>query len=74
MGYIVFAIVVIILAVVLQPKPPVPAPPSLSELEVPTAKQGKAIPKVFGQKIVTSPNIVWYGDLAYNKVTSKGGK
>lgn len=74
MGYITFAIVVLVLAVVLQPKPPVQTPPSLSELEVPTAKQGKAIPKVFGQKIITSPNIVWYGDLAYNRVKVKGGK
>ena len=74
MGYIILAIVVVVLAVVLQPKPPVLAPPSLTDLNVPTAKQGKPIPKVFGQKIVTSPNIVWYGDLAYNAIRVKGGK
>ena len=74
MGYVIAAVVVIILAVVLQPKPPAVKPPSLSEIDVPTAKQGKAIAKVFGQRIVTSPNIVWYGDLAYNRIKVKGGK
>ena len=74
MGYAIFAIVVVILAVVLQPKPPAMKPPSLNDLTVPTVKQGKPITKVFGQRIVTSPNIVWFGDLAYNKVSSKGGK
>ena len=74
MAYVLVALVVIILAVVLQPKPPAAKPPSLSDLSIPTAKQGKPIPKVFGQVIVTSPNIVWYGDLAYNAIRVKGGK
>lgn len=74
MIYFVFALVVVILAIVLQPKPPVQKPPSLDDLSLPTVKQGKPITKVFGQKIVTSPNIVWYGDLSYNKVKVKSGK
>ncbi len=74
MNYIIFAIIVIILAVALQPKPPGVKPPSLSELEVPTAVQGRPVPKVFGTVILQSPNIVWYGDLGYNKVVASGGK
>jgi len=74
MFYLVFAIVVIIAAVVLQPKPPGTKPASLSEIDVPTADQGKPIPKVFGKRIVQSPNIVWYGDLGYNKITQSGSK
>lgn len=74
MEYAVWAIVVLVLAVALQPKPPGLKPPSLSEIDVPTAKQGRPIPKVFGRRIVKSPNIVWYGDLGYNKVKKSGGK
>ena len=74
MNYLIWAVVVLIIAVALQPKPPGIEPPELSEIDVPTAKQGKAIPKVFGRRIVRSPNVVWYGDLGYNKIKVDGGK
>lgn len=74
MGYVIFALVVLVLAFALQPKPPAVKPPSLDDIELPTVGQGKPIPKVFGRRIVTSPNIVWYGDLAYNDVRKGGSK
>ncbi|QBQ71189.1 tail assembly structural protein [Shewanella phage S0112] len=74
MPYIIYAIVVIVLAFALRPKPPSPTPPSLNDLDVPTAEQGKPIPVVFGTYVVQSPNIVWYGDLGYNAIKSGGGK
>lgn len=74
MSYLIYALVVIIVAVALQPKPPGQKPASLSEIDVPTAEQGRPIPKVFGTFTVQSPNIVWYGDLGYNKVKKSGGK
>jgi hypothetical protein len=36
---------------------------SLDQLDIPTAEIGKEIPVLFGTKKVTSPNVVWYGDL-----------
>lgn len=74
MPYLVFAAVVIILAIALQPKVPSMKPPELSEIDVPTAEQGRPIAKVFGRVTVQAPNIVWYGDLGYNKIKSSGGK
>ena len=74
MYYIAFVIVVAILAVALAPKPPASTPASLNESNIPTAEQGKPIPKVFGTRVVQSPNIVWYGDLGYNKVEASGSK
>ena len=58
----------------LAPKPAVPKPANFSELEVPTAETGKPIPVVFGTYIIQSPNVVWYGDLAYAPIKTKGGK
>jgi hypothetical protein len=74
MAYLVYILIVIIIAVALQPKPPGQKPASLSEIDVPTATQGRAIPKVFGRRIVKSPNIIWYGDLGYKAIKQSGGK
>lgn len=74
MEYLIYAIIVVVLAVALAPKTPGQEPASLSEIDVPTAEVGKPIPKVFGRRIVRSPNIVWYGDLGYNKVKKSGSK
>lgn len=74
MLYVLYALVVIVLAVVLMPKPPAQKPPALTDLTAPTVKQGKPVAKVFGRKIVSGTSIVWYGDLAYNDVRAKGGK
>lgn len=41
------------------PQPPVPSAQSVSY--IPTAELGKAIPVVFGTRIVTQPNVVWWG-------------
>ena len=75
MEYFLYFVVVVVLAFALQPKPaPAVLPPSLDDIEIPTVGQGKPVPKVFGKRIVTSPNIVWYGDLGYNDIRKKGGK
>jgi hypothetical protein len=74
MPYIIYAIVVIVLAIALQPKPPGSKPATLSDVDAPTASQGRPIPKVFGTLVVQSPNIVWYGDLGYVAIKSDGGK
>lgn len=74
MEFLIYMIIVIIIAVALMPKPPGIKPATLSEVDAPTADQGKPIPKVFGTWVVQSPNIVWYGDLSYTKIESKGGK
>lgn len=74
MQFLIFLLIVIVIAIAFQPKAPGLKPPSLSELEIPTAEKGRPIPKVFGTWVVQSPNIVWYGDLGYNDVTKSGGK
>ena len=41
------------------PQPPVPTAQTISS--IPTAEQGKGIPIVFGTRIVSQPNVVWWG-------------
>ena len=72
--YLVVAVVVAVVAVAMAPRAPEPPPASLRDIEAPTAEEGRPIPVVFGTYVVKSPNIVWYGDLAYRKIKSKGGK
>jgi len=67
-------IAVIILSIVLAPKPESPKPASLTDFEVPTADNSRAIPVVFGTVMVSGPNVVWYGDLNTQAIYSEGGK
>ena len=72
--YLVVAVIIAVAAVAMAPRPPEPKPPTLRDIDVPTAEEGRPIPVVFGTYVVRSPNIVWYGDLGYKPVKSKGGK
>lgn len=71
---IVIMIVAAVVAASMAPKPPVPKPAALSDLDVPQAEEGKPIPKVFGTCWVRDPNVLWYGDLATTPIKQKTGK
>lgn len=53
------------------PKPQAAPPPSLDELDAPTAEEGRSIPVLFGRRRIKSPNVVWYGDLETSPVRQK---
>jgi hypothetical protein len=72
--YVVVLIIALVVAVATAPKTPEPKNPTLEDIEVPTAEQGRPIPVVFGTAILKSPNVVWYGDLRYKAVKEGGGK
>jgi len=44
------------------------------ELDVPTAEEGGTVPVCFGENIVKSSNVIWYGDAGTKAIKSKGGK
>lgn len=52
-------------------KPQNQPPPSLDDLEAPTAEEGRSIPVLFGRRRIASPNVVWWGDLNTVSVRTK---
>lgn len=45
----------------------------LDDASIPTAEEGRAIPVVFGDVLIKSPNVVWYGDLKTEAIRKKAG-
>lgn len=72
--YLVVMVVAALVSQALAPKPPEPKPASLSDVDVPTAEEGRPIPVVFGSVLLRGANVVWYGDLAADPIKKKGGK
>lgn len=46
----------------------------LSDVDAPTAEEGRPIPVVFGTVLLRGANVVWYGDLEAEPIRKKGGK
>jgi hypothetical protein len=74
MWYLVVIVVATLISSALAPKPPEPKPASLSDVDVPTAEEGRPIPVVFGSVLLRGSNVVWYGDLEAEPIRKSGGK
>lgn len=48
--------------------------PSLNDIEVPTAEDGREIPVLFGTRDINNLNVVWWGDVRVVPIKKKGGK
>jgi hypothetical protein len=76
-NFIVQLALIVVSAIVtnaLRPKPEPPKAASLSEFDVPTAEEGRAVPVIFGTVWVKGPNVIWYGDLRSTAIRKRGGK
>lgn len=51
-----------IIGYVLMPRPKQAKPEAATDMEGPTAEAGRAIPVVFGDITIKSPNFLWWGD------------
>ena len=71
-GYIVVLIISTAISYAMMPKPPAAQPPSeISDFDVPTAEEGRAIPVVFGTVKIKGANVLWYGDLSSSPITKR---
>ena len=50
-----------------------PAAATPGHLDVPVAESGKAIPVLFGTRVVNQPNVVWYGDVKTTEIRQSSG-
>ncbi|MBN2691996.1 MAG: hypothetical protein JXR43_09130 [Burkholderiaceae bacterium] len=71
--YLVVLIAAVLVTQALAPKQPEPKPASLDDVDAPTAEEGRPIPVLFGSVLITGPNVVWYGDLAFDPIRRSGG-
>ncbi len=58
----------------LAPKPPTPKAASLEDVDATMAEEGQEIPVIFGTYWMSSPNILWYGDMKTRAIKTKTGK
>lgn len=72
--YLIVLVVGAIVTYALTPKPPVPKPATLSDINVPTAEEGRAIPWIAGEGWLMSYCVVWFGDLGTVAIKKKTGK
>jgi len=70
---LVFFVVSSFISAALAPRPPAPKPAALSDIDAPTAEEGRPIPVVFGAVLLRGPNVVWYGHLQADPIHSGGG-
>jgi len=56
-----------VLAYLILPKPKGPKPPAVTDLESPTAENGRPIPVAFGTILIRSPNVIGWADKSYKK-------
>ncbi|MFN7434619.1 MAG: hypothetical protein ACK5YV_05045 [Betaproteobacteria bacterium] len=72
--FVAYLLVAAVVSYALAPKPPQQPPPSVEDVDAPTAEEGRPLGVIFGEVWITGPNVVWYGDLRTTPIRRKGGK
>lgn len=72
--YVVIFALSLVVSFAFMPKPQTRPPAGLNEFNVPTAEVGREIPVLFGTRLISAPNVVWYGHLRTIAIKKKGGK
>jgi hypothetical protein len=70
-------IVTTVLSALLAPRPKAQdaQPGQIGERDIPMASQDAPIPVLFGTRVLSQPNVVWYGDVQVQPIrNSSGGK
>jgi len=75
--YLITWVVTTVLSALLAPRPKVQdaLPGQIGEKDIPMASQNAPIPVLFGTRILSQPNVVWWGDVRVVPIRrSSGGK
>lgn len=73
---LIIAIVMLIISFLIMPKPKRsdPTVQTLTDSDFPIANESDEIPVVFGEVVLASPNVVWWGDVRTREIRKGGGK
>lgn len=76
-GQLILFVASLLISYFTRPDPP-PGPEDarasgLSDINVPTAQDGKPVPVLFGRRQIKSPNVIWYGDLKTDPIRRSTG-
>ena len=76
MWYFVVFVTALVFSAFVSPKPPSVGNSAAKSPTVPSATEGRAIAVLFGTRVLSGPNVVWYGNFssAAVKKKSKGKK
>lgn len=66
--YAVVFVASLVVSYSMMPKPQNRKPADLQEVKLPTAEVGRTIPVVFGDRVISGPNICWYGDFSTEEI------
>ena len=66
-------LILAIITIAAQKKPPDAKAAGLEELDVPVAEDGRALPVIFGRVRMKAPNVVWYGDMETRRIRKRSG-
>lgn len=72
MWQLIAAVVIIAIGYALTPKRVPTIKPGT--IDVTTAEEGRVIPVLFGTRLITGANVVWFGDFSAVAIRKKGGK
>jgi hypothetical protein len=73
--YLLTWIVTTVLSSLLAPRPKVQdaQPGQIGEKDIPIASQDAPIPVLFGTRVLSQPNVVWWGDVRVIPIRKSGG-
>jgi hypothetical protein len=67
-------VAILIVGIALAPKPKVQTPAPGEPEGIATAEAGAPIAVLFGTRLIATPNVVWWGDVATKPIKTKAGK
>lgn len=76
-NYLIAWVVTTVLSALLAPRPKVQdaEPGQIGDKDIPIASQDAPIPVLFGTRVLSQPNVVWWGDVRVIPIRkSSGGK
>ena len=76
-NYLIAWVVTTVLSALLAPRPKVQdaQPGQIGDKDIPMASQDAPIPVLFGTRVLSQPNVVWWGDVRVIPIRrSSGGK